>query len=195
MKAISWPAIHVRDGSVSFRLEWKGLSFVFGGDSAPNKWFMKEAKNADVIVHECFFTPEQWMKIGGWNYKQSYWVTSIIHTPPEGFGKIMSELKPRMAVAYHYWNHRSVEFEIFEGVRKTYSGPLTMAADMTVLNVTKKHIEVREVTMNHEAWQQGTSKKWDKAFRSPVATKLMSKWLKAGALKGYSPEPKEPVDH
>ena len=28
-----------------------------------------------------------------------------------------------MAVAYHYWNHRDIELEIFEGVRKTYDGP------------------------------------------------------------------------
>ena len=31
----SFPAIHIRDGSVSFRLDWNGLSFVFGGDSIP----------------------------------------------------------------------------------------------------------------------------------------------------------------
>jgi ribonuclease Z len=56
VKITSFPAIHIRDGSVSYRLDWKGLSFVFGGDSAPNKWFVKEAKGADVVVHECFFT-------------------------------------------------------------------------------------------------------------------------------------------
>ena len=46
VKITSFPAIHIRDGSVSFRLDWNGLSFVFGGDSVPNKWFLKEAKNA-----------------------------------------------------------------------------------------------------------------------------------------------------
>jgi ribonuclease Z len=55
VKVTTFPAIHIRDGSVSFRLDWKGLSFVFGGDSVPNKWFAKEAKGADVVVHECFF--------------------------------------------------------------------------------------------------------------------------------------------
>ena len=37
VKITSWPAIHSLDGSVSYRLEWNGLSFVFGGDSRPNK--------------------------------------------------------------------------------------------------------------------------------------------------------------
>ena len=132
VKITSFPAIHIMDGSVSFRLDWNDLSFVFGGDSAPNKWFLKEAKGADLVVHECFFPPEQWMKIAGFPYKQAYWVTSQIHTPPQGFGKIMSAVKPRMAVAYHYWNHRDVEFEMLEGIRETYDGPLTMAADITM---------------------------------------------------------------
>ena len=191
VKITSFPAIHIRDGSVSYRLDWNGLSFVFGGDTVPNKWFLKEAKNADVIVHECFFTPEQWMKIAGFPYKQAYWVTSVIHTPPEGFGKIMSAVTPRMAVAYHYWNHRDIEFEIYDGIRKTYDGPLTMSADMTVLNVTKDHIEVREVTFDHEAWAQGTSREWDTAPRGEPATGLMSEWLKDGELKGFNPPPRQ----
>jgi len=186
----SFPAIHIMDGAVSYRLDWNGLSFVFGGDSYPNKWFLENAKDADVVVHECFFTPEQWMEIAGFPYKQAYWVTSIIHTPPEGFGKIMSTVKPRMAVAYHYWNHRDVEFEIFERVRKTYDGPLTMANDLTVINVTKDHIEVREATINHEAWAQGTSKEWDTAPRSEPKDSLISDWLKKGSITDFVPPPK-----
>ena len=191
VKITSFPAIHIMDGAVSYRLDWNGLSFVFGGDSYPNQWFIKNAKDADVVVHECFFTPEQWMEIAGFQYKQAYWVTSKIHTPPEGFGKIMSSVKPRMAVAYHYWNHRDIEFEIFERVRKTYDGPLTMANDLTVINVTKNHMEVREATINHEAWAQGTSKEWDTAPRSEPKDSLISDWLKEGSITDFVPPPKE----
>ncbi len=191
VKITSFPAIHIMDGSVSFRLDWKGLSFVFGGDSAPNKWFLKEAKGADVVVHEAFFTPEQWMKIAGFPYKQAYWVTSKIHTPPQGFGKIMSAVKPRLAVAYHYWNHRDIEFEMLEGIRKTYDGPLALAADMTVINLTKDHIEVREVTYNEEAWFQGTSREWDTAPRGEPATGVMSDWLTEGTVQEMIIPPRE----
>jgi ribonuclease Z len=194
VKVTAFPAIHIRDGAVSFRLDWNGLSFVFGGDSVPNKWFLKEAKGADLVVHECFFTPEQWVDISGFPYKQAYWVTSVIHTPPEGFGKLMSMVKPRMAVAYHYWNHRDIELAIYEGVRKTYDGPLTMSADLTVFNVTKDHIEAREVTVNHEAWAQGTNKEWDTAPRGDPATGLMSDWLLEGKLEGMIPAPTQPID-
>ena len=194
VKVTSFPAIHIRDGSVSYRLDWNGLSFVFGGDSFPNKWFAKEAKGADLVVHECFFTPEQWMNIAGFPYKLAYWVTSEIHTPPEGFGKLMSMVEPRMAVAYHYWNHRDIELEIFERVRTTYDGPLTMADDLTIFNVTKDHIEVREVTFNHEAWPMGTSEAWDTAPRGEPATGLSSDWLVEGKLEGINPPPTQPID-
>ena len=43
VRILSWPAIHGLDGSVSYRLEWNGLSFVFGGDTRPNKWFVEYA--------------------------------------------------------------------------------------------------------------------------------------------------------
>ena len=134
------------------------------------------------------------MAIAGFPYKQAYWVTSQIHTPPEGFGKLMSMVKPRMAVAYHYWNHRDIELEIFERVRQTYDGPLTMADDLTVLNVTKDHIELREVTFNHEAWPMRTSKERDTAPRGDPATGLMTEWLKEGALEGMIPPPTQPID-
>jgi hypothetical protein len=106
----------------------------------------------------------------------------------------MSEVKPRLAVTYHYWNHRDIELEIYEGVRKTYDGPLAMAADLTVINLKKGHIEVREVSFNHEAWAQGTSKEWDTAYRGEPATGLMSDWLKKGELKGVNPPPKQPIE-
>ena len=194
VKVTSFPAIHIMDGSVSFRLDWKGLSFVFGGDSAPNKWFLKEAKGADLVVQEAFFTPEQWMEISGFPYKQAYWVTSVIHTPPQGFGKIMSSVKPRLAVAYHYWNHRDLEMDMHLAIRKTYDGPLAMAADMTVFNVTKDNIEVREVSYDHEAWGQGTSREWDTAPRGEPATNLMSDWLKAGTVKEMIIPPSQPLN-
>ncbi len=191
VEIIAFPAIHIRDGSVSYRLNWNGLSFVFGGDSIPNNWFLKEAKGADVVVHEVFFTPEQWMALSGHPYKQAYWITSRIHTSPQGFGKIMSTVKPRLAVGYHYWNHRDIEFDIFDGIRETYDGPLALALDYTVINLTKDFIKVREARINPEAWSQGTSKEWDTAPRGEPATGLMSEWLREGAAKGMTPPPKQ----
>ena len=86
---------------------------------------------------------------------------------------------------------RDIEFEVYEGIRSTYSGPLVMADDLTVINVTRDHIEVREVSYDHEAWAQGTSTEWDTAPRSDPATGLMSDWLKNGTVKEMITPPKE----
>ena len=69
-----------------------------------------------------------------------------------------------------------------------------MAADLTVINVKKDHMEVREVSIDHEAWAQGTSKEWDTAPRGEPATGLMSEWLKKGTVEGFNPPPKQPID-
>ena len=61
----SFPAIHIGDGPVSFGLEWNGYKFVFGGDTVPNKWFIDFAKDADLVIHECFPTPEILVKYYG----------------------------------------------------------------------------------------------------------------------------------
>ena len=44
-------------GPVSFIVEYAGLKLVFGGDTSPNKWFVKYATGADFVIHEAFANP------------------------------------------------------------------------------------------------------------------------------------------
>ena len=69
-----------------------------------------------------------------------------------------------------------------------------MSDDLTVINVTKDQIEVREATIDHEAWAQGTSTEWDTAPRGDPATGLMADWLREGEVKGFNPPPTQPID-
>jgi ribonuclease Z len=152
VKIISFPAIHAIDGSVSYKLEWNGLSFVFSSDTYPNKWFIEHAKGADLVIHECFIavpdlvaryrlTPEAALQVG-----------TQIHTPPEAFGKVMSLVEPRMAVAYHFWTGIDSTPGVLERIRTTYDGPLSLAKDYMVWNVTKDEIRTRMGIVDHESW-------------------------------------------
>jgi ribonuclease Z len=85
----SFPAIHSLDGPVSFSLEWKGLKFVFGSDTYPNKWFIEYAKDADLVVHECFVPAPDLVRKMRFTPEQALLVGTQIHTAPEAFGKIM----------------------------------------------------------------------------------------------------------
>ena len=152
VKITSFPAIHAIDGSVSYRLDWNDLSFVFSSDTYPNKWFMEYAKDADLVVHECFIAVPDLVARYGLTPESALQVGTQIHTPPEAFGKVMSTLKPRLAVAYHFWTGIDSTPGVLERIRTTYDGPLSLAQDYMVWNVTKDEIKVRMAVIDHESW-------------------------------------------
>jgi ribonuclease Z len=191
----SFPAIHSLDGPVSFSLEWKGLKFVFGSDSYPNKWFMEYAKDADLVVHECFvavpdlvskmrFTPEQALVVG-----------TQIHTAPEAFGTVWAGIQPRLAVAYHFFKDFDTTAANHDRIRTTYDGPLSLAEDFMVWNVTKKDIKVRMAVVEEHTWapplasaaklpQQDDRAKFGKEYDVPVEAMLYSDFIKEGKWSG-----------
>jgi len=154
-----WPAIHSLDGPVSFSLEWNGLKFVFGSDTYPNKWFVKYAKNADLAIHECFVAVPSLIEKFKFTPQTALAVGTQVHTPPEGFGKVMSMIKPRMAVAYHFFKDFDTTASINDRIRSTYDGPLSLAQDFMVWNVTKDEIRVRMAVVNEEVWPPPASEK------------------------------------
>ena len=74
------------------------------------------------------------------------------HTSPEQFGKVMSLVKPRVAVGYHFYNDFDTQPEVARRVRKLYDGPLSLAVDYMVWNVTKDDIRVRMAAKDEEVW-------------------------------------------
>jgi ribonuclease Z len=137
----SIPAIHTGDGPVSFIIEYAGMKLVFGGDTSPNKWFVEHAKNADFVIHEAFGTPEFFVKDYNQPPQLAWRACCEFHTSPQAFGKIMSTIKPRHAVSYHSFEEA---FDgIRAGIRETYDGPLSVAMDMMVWNITKDKIVER----------------------------------------------------
>ena len=79
-------------------------------------------------------------------------VGTYVHTAPQAFSKIMSTVKPRHAIAYHFFKEEDTRFELYQLIRETYDGPLTMAEDMLVWNITKDDIKVRKAVSPEEAW-------------------------------------------
>ena len=146
------PAIHAGDGPVSFILEYAGLKVVIGGDTFPNKWYIKHAANADLAIHETFLTPTDLVKFYGQSPAQALGVGTQIHTSPQAFGKVMSTIKPRHAVGYHFFNEQGTHDDILRGVLQTYTGPLSLAVDNMVWNISKEAIVERMVVSPDQAW-------------------------------------------
>jgi ribonuclease Z len=155
----SWPAIHAVDGAVSFSVEWNGLKFVFGGDTYPNKWYDEYAKDADLAIHECFIAVPDMITKFGFTPQGALSVGTQVHTAPEAFGKVMSRIKPRMAVAYHFFNDFDTSAAIHDRIRTTYDGPLSLATDYMVWNITKDEIRVRMAIVDEDVWPPPATEK------------------------------------
>ena len=63
-----------------------------------------------------------------------------------------SEIKPRLAVGYHFFNDFDTLPNVTKGVRKTYDGPLVLATDYMVFNITKDDIKVRMAAIDEDIW-------------------------------------------
>jgi ribonuclease Z len=71
------------------------------------------------------------------------------HTSGQSFGKIMSTIGPRHAVAYHHQEELGPSIEA--AIRNTYEGPLSMATDLMVWNITKDEITQRMAAVTRRA--------------------------------------------
>ena len=146
------PAIHALDGPVSFILDWNGLKFAYSSDTYPNKWWLEHTKGADISIHESFLPPQLLVTKQKFPVEDALNVGTQVHTEPSMFGKVMALTKPRMAVAYHFFNDFDTAPIVEDQIRKTYDGPLSLAVDYMVWNITKDEIRTRMAVINHDAW-------------------------------------------
>ena len=166
-----------------------GLKFVFGSDTYPNKWYIEYAKNADVASHEAFLPPKALAAYFGWDLSQATFVSTRIHTEPQAFAKVMATLKPRLAVGYHTVQSPENNAAIMDEVLKIYDGPLAIARDLMVINVTKNKIKVRMAVVDEYVLPPDVTQAYKDAPRSDE--KKTSEYITSGKWEGYTP-PKMP---
>jgi ribonuclease Z len=116
VKISHFPAIHARDGAISYKLEWNGHSMVFTGDTKPNDYVLQNAKGVDVLIHEMTTTPEVWTTkmlgrpIDPQNQQDIRLLemnTEVIansHTEWGALGYILGKTNPRLGVGTHFPN-------------------------------------------------------------------------------------------
>jgi ribonuclease Z len=99
----------------------------------------------------------------------------------------MSAVKPRLAVGYHSVQSPENNAAIMDDVRKTYDGPLALARDLMVINVTKDTTKVRMATVDEYVLPPDVTEAYKKAPRTDE--KHPSKWVESGKWKDYTPPP------
>ena len=172
----SFPAVHIYDGPVSYRLEWNGLCFVFSGDTTPSRFFVDNAKHADLLIHEAFNTVAQLMERSGYDERTAKGVGTMAHSAPAEAGYVLAQVQPRLAVLYHFFNDFDTAPEIEREVRQHYQGPLALARDLMVFNVTPDEVRVRMAVTPDHVWP---NKERHDAFRAAPRKPRpqMSRWL------------------
>lgn len=181
VKVRTIPAIH-GDQSVSFILEWNGLKFAFSSDTLPTKWWRKHAAGVDLSVHECFIPPKMMIEKYGMAPSEAFFVGTQGHTSAQAFGKIMSLTKPRHAVCYHFQNDFNTAPVVEKAIRETYDGPLDLALDFMVWNVTKDEIRTRMGVPNEESFPAPVQR-----TKQPPDSMKAYKWTEF-SLSGVEPD-------
>jgi ribonuclease Z len=113
---------------------------------------MEYAKDADIAIHECFISPESLVAKQNFTPEAALNVGTQIHTSPAQFGKVMAATQPRLAVGYHFFNDFDTVPLVLRDIRRSYDGPLALAVDYMVFNVTKDDIKVRMAAVDEDIW-------------------------------------------
>ena len=145
----SWPRSHAKDGAVAYRLDWKGLSFVWTGDGRPDELTKKFAKGVDVVVTEMsgqdigqLMTYKYGIPTQLFNY-----TIDTHHTSHYAVGHLMSVVKPRLGMVTHFTSDEDIDAEMIAGIRAHYDGLFEYGIDVAVVNVTKDAVWYRKAVL------------------------------------------------
>ena len=148
-----WRRSHSKDGASAYRLDWKGLSFVWTGDGLPDKLTAQYAKGCDVFVTEMqpdlgqlyslrFGLPQPMINV----------TIDAAHTTHYGAGYLIKQVNPRLAMATHLAYDEAILPELVAGVRAHWDGLFQFGApDVVVVNVTKDSIWTRKAALADSA--------------------------------------------
>jgi ribonuclease Z len=141
----SFPVVHALSGSVGYRLDFAGLTFVYSGDTCA-AWPLVRASEGgvDLLIHECFPPAAALAAASGLSIERATIALNAAHTSPTAAAKVFSLVKPRMAGLWHTLLSPQIIPMIFTELRAGYDGPVVQTQDLTVFNVTKEAVVARQ---------------------------------------------------
>ena len=159
VKISSFPVTHIMQGAVGYRIDYKGNSVVFSGDTRPCETLLEACKGGvDLLIHETFPSAAVFAKKANVPQEQAEVVVNTVHTSPAMVGKVFKGAGARMSVMWHLAVDHETVGPVYQELRSQYDGPVTIAQDLTVFNITKKAVVVRQAIIDPVAWpvMQGT---------------------------------------
>ena len=143
VKIYAFPVVHCIEGSLGYRLEWNDRVFVYTADSEASTFEAEQAKGADVFIHEVFPSAEDFATHAKMPLEHAANALSE-HTVPKELGIIFDIAKPGIGVGSHYVLGDANIDNAFKSMKTTYDGPVMLAHDLSVINVTPEQIVIRQ---------------------------------------------------
>jgi len=171
-----FPAVHDRNGSISYKLEWNGLSMVFSGDTKPSEYIIENGRGVDVLIHEMVVPVDVWAaKNSGLTPEDDGWDQAVdmaqevqdnAHTPELALGYILDQTQPRLGIATHFQANDDTVGPAIDAVRSWYDGRFAIVIDGIVVTVSKADITIALTDLDQFAWYP-KPKMYDPALLAP----------------------------
>lgn len=128
-----------------YRVDYKGMSAVFSGDTRFDQNLIAHAAGVDLLVHETAAAPAALANLEG--------VKAVLahHTTPERAGEVFARTKPRLAAFSHITLIEDVanpavgEAEIERRTRQEWSGPLVVGEDLMRITIEGSIVSVERL--------------------------------------------------
>lgn len=131
----------LRGETIGFRIDYKGHSVLFSGDtrSTEKSEINKFGEGVDLLIHEV-----QVPSPGATPEANLANVSLSVHSTPEQVGHVFAKTKPKMAVYSHIIPPGTTAEALERDTKSFYDGPLTVAHDMMEITLTADDIIIGE---------------------------------------------------
>jgi ribonuclease Z len=111
-----------------YRFDIPGRSIVISGDTRPSEELVRMATGVDVLIHEV--QPSDSTRHPG-NRSAAEWARYVraYHTTALELGVLAARARPKLLIVYHN-GRRAPADRILADIRRSFSGPVAMAADL-----------------------------------------------------------------
>jgi ribonuclease Z len=131
--------------SFGYRLDYKGKSALFSGDTRLDHNLMAHAAGVDLLVHEVAVAPDALANLEG--------VKAVLdhHTTPEQAGEVFARTKPKLAAFSHITliedaaNPAVGEAEIERRTRQKWNGALVVGEDLMRITIGESDVKVERL--------------------------------------------------
>jgi ribonuclease Z len=148
----SFPVLHIQNGSVGYRLDYAGRSVVFSGDTRPCRTLVDASAGADLLIHETFPSAVVYAQKAGVPPEFAERIVNLVHTSPAMAGMVFERAGARMSVMWHLAVDHETAGSAWREMRTEHDGPVVIAQDLTVFDITEEAIVVRQAAVDPTAW-------------------------------------------